>query len=423
MVAGRVKAAMGFQKSPATPKAETPRRSSSSPASSTNSKSTVFSRSFGIYFPRSSAQVQPRPPDVVELHRLVEELQERESRLRTELLEQKLLKETVAIVPFLESEISSKNDELGRCRKTIERLEAENKGLRIELEVLRSKIRAEEEERRRKGKRVQEMAAEIENLRRAIEEEGRRLGRRTEEMDECSSSLSQRFQGLVDGSLTLSLVKNVRKRPKSADIAPNPEVQKPDFTDANEQDRKSDRALQSRWHKEEISKPQTPKIPKPPPLPSFSSNSSSTTTSSSSSSDSTAGSRSRAPNPTGLPPIPPLVPAGGVGSGGGSRPGPPPPPPPPPPPAKGARSSAAAACVRRVPEVVEFYHSLMRRDSKRDSGGGGGAGGVPETPCAANARDMIGEIENRSAHLLAFVPESIVELAGQRWIVQWLSSR
>ncbi|XP_010912692.1 protein INCREASED PETAL GROWTH ANISOTROPY 1 [Elaeis guineensis] len=400
MVAGRVKAAMGFQKSPATPKAETPRRSSSSPASSTNSKSTVFSRSFGIYFPRSSAQVQPRPPDVAELLRLVEELQERESRLRTELLEQKLLKETVAIVPFLESEISFKNDELGRCRKTIEILEAENKGLRIELEFLRSKIRAEEEDRRRKEKRVQEMAAEIENLRRAIEEEGRRLGRGTEEMDECSSSLSQMFQGLVDASSRSSLVKNVRKRPKSADIAPNPEVQEPDFTDVNEQGGKSERALQSRRHKEEISKPQTPKIPKPPPLPSFPSNSSSTT-SSSSSSESTAGSRSRAPNLTGLPPIPPPLPAGGVSSGGGSRPGPPPPPPPPPL-AKGARStSVSAASVRRVPEVVEFYHSLMRRDSKRDSGGGGGAGGIPETPNAANARDMIGEIENRSAHLLA----------------------
>ncbi|XP_038972728.1 protein CHUP1, chloroplastic isoform X2 [Phoenix dactylifera] len=360
MVAGRVKAAMGLQKSPATPKPETPRRSSSSPAPSTNSKSTVFSRSFGVYFPRSSAQVQPRPPHVAELLRLVEELQERESRLLTELLEQKLLKETVAVVPFLESEITSKNNELGLCRKTIERLEAENRGLRIELEVSQSKIRAEEEERRRKEKRVQEMAAEIENLRRAIAEDGRRLGRGTEEMDECSSSLSQRFRGLVDASSRSSLVKNVRKRPKSADIAPNPEVKKPGFTNGE-----SERAQQSRCHKE-----------------------------------STAGSGSGALNLTGLPPIPPPVPAGGVGPGGGARPGPPPPPPPPPP-AKGARSAMAAACVRRVPEVVEFYHSLMRRDSKRDSGVGGVGGGVPETPSSANARDMIGEIENRSAHLLA----------------------
>lgn len=57
--------------------------------------------------------------------------------------------------------------------------------------------------------------------------------------------------------------------------------------------------------------------------------------------------------------------------------------------------------MRRVPEVVEFYHSLMRRESKRDGSGtaseaaNGGGGG------AAATRDMIGEIENRSAHLLA----------------------
>jgi hypothetical protein len=53
--------------------------------------------------------------------------------------------------------------------------------------------------------------------------------------------------------------------------------------------------------------------------------------------------------------------------------------------------------VRRVPEVVEFYHSLMRKNSRRECGGG-----MAETlPASANARDMIGEIENRSTHLLA----------------------
>jgi hypothetical protein len=57
--------------------------------------------------------------------------------------------------------------------------------------------------------------------------------------------------------------------------------------------------------------------------------------------------------------------------------------------------------VRRVPEVVEFYHSLMRRDSKRDGGGGGGGAEACPGGGAAAARDMIGEIENRSAHLLA----------------------
>lgn len=47
--------------------------------------------------------------------------------------------------------------------------------------------------------------------------------------------------------------------------------------------------------------------------------------------------------------------------------------------------------------MVEFYHSLMRRDSRRDSSAS--AGGGADT--LATAKDMIGEIENRSAHLLA----------------------
>ena len=71
-------------------------------------------------------------------------------------------------------------------------------------------------------------------------------------------------------------------------------------------------------------------------------------------------------------------------------------PPPPPPPPKGLM--AGEGNVRRVPEVVEFYHSLMRRDSRRYPGGGGGSDGIPVT---ATARNMIGEIENRSAYLLA----------------------
>jgi hypothetical protein len=75
-----------------------------------------------------------------------------------------------------------------------------------------------------------------------------------------------------------------------------------------------------------------------------------------------------------------------------SRTGTAPPPPPPPPGTRRPLGASSGPCVRRVPEVVEFYHSLMRRESKRD---GGSAAGV------AAARDMIGEIENRSAHLLA----------------------
>ncbi|KAG1330241.1 Protein CHUP1, chloroplastic [Cocos nucifera] len=325
MVAGKVKAAMGFQKSPVTPKTDTALRSSSSPSSQkappSNHKSgaAVFARSFGVYFPRSSAQVQPRLPDVAELLRLVEELQEKESRLRTQLLEQKILKEAVAIVPFLEKEISSKNDELGRFQETAERLEAENEKLRLDVKSLRSKIEDEEEEGRGKEERIKELNAEIEELRRTVLDqssgESRRLSGGTTEIDECS----QRFQGLIDASARSNLLKNLRKGPKSTDIASNHDVQKSEPKDPKAEEGETERTRPSRCEREDISKPRAPRGPR-----------------------------------------------------------------------------SAASSVRRVPEVVEFYHSLMRRDSKRESGSG-----VPDAPAAANARNMIGEIENRSAYLLA----------------------
>ena len=116
MVAGKVRMAMGLQKSPASSKRETPPKPPSpslnpSPTNKAPLKA-VFSRFFSVYFPRSSAQVQPLPPDVTELLRVVEDLRERESLVKTELLGLKLLKESVAIVPVLESEISSKNAEI-----------------------------------------------------------------------------------------------------------------------------------------------------------------------------------------------------------------------------------------------------------------------------------------------------------------------
>ncbi|TKY59173.1 CHUP1 [Spatholobus suberectus] len=105
------------------------------------------------------------------------------------------------------------------------------------------------------------------------------------------------------------------------------------------------------------------------------------------------------------PPPPPRKPASKVA----------PPPPPPPPPAKAGR--AASLKVRRVPEVVEFYHSLMRRDShsRRDSG-------AAEVPATASARDMIGEIENRSTHLLAIKTD--VETQGDfiRYLIKEVES-
>ncbi|KAL8109791.1 protein CHUP1, chloroplastic-like [Apium graveolens] len=88
-------------------------------------------------------------------------------------------------------------------------------------------------------------------------------------------------------------------------------------------------------------------------------------------------------------------------------PPPPPPLPPPPPPPKFAGKSTTGM-VKRAPQVVEFYHSLMKRDSKKESSNGV----VCDTVNVANVRSsMIGEIENRSSHLIAIKAD--VETQGE----------
>jgi len=91
------------------------------------------------------------------------------------------------------------------------------------------------------------------------------------------------------------------------------------------------------------------------------------------------------------PPPPPPPPRPGI-------PGAPPPPPPPPPMGGGLGNLQGKNKdnMHRAPEVVEFYQSLMKRDVKST---GGGISGNDINPDARN--NMIGEIENRSTHLLA----------------------
>ncbi|XP_010920797.1 INCREASED PETAL GROWTH ANISOTROPY 1-like protein 1 [Elaeis guineensis] len=81
------------------------------------------------------------------------------------------------------------------------------------------------------------------------------------------------------------------------------------------------------------------------------------------------------------------------------------PPPPPPPPFPSKLKGGSIKAVQRVPEVVEFYRSLTRKEGKPDTRTG--ALGIP---AVTNAREMIGEIENRSAYLLAI--KSDVETQG-----------
>jgi len=408
MVAGKVRVAMGFQKSPAPATHTPPPQKKQPPPSPSTAKSSShkspFSRSFGAYFPRSSAQVQPRPPDVAELLRLVEELRESESRLKTELLEHKLLRESIAIVPVLESEISARETEIERSRRRAEETEVENERLKKELQELKVRV---EEERRESERKLKALEDEIAEMKKTMSYSG------------CSSSSSSRAetleshvhdheheheasQRLVEVSVRSNVMKSLKKT--ASDLGSGilkreaAETERPHHSRCNSEELAdcSDSVLSSSVRS------RAPRVPNPPPRPSSSS------PSSPSSGSSNNGETEQAIPPPPPPPPPPMMKAAPPPPIKAAPPPPPPPPrkptskaapppPPPPPPAKAGK--LAPAKVRRVPEVVEFYHSLMRRDShpRRDSGSGGAA----EVPATANARDMIGEIENRSTHLLA----------------------
>ncbi|KAL6542810.1 hypothetical protein OROHE_010330 [Orobanche hederae] len=450
MVAGKVKTAMGFQKSPARtkPKPDASPKPPSLSASSSGKQQqgqkgsgAGFPRSFGVYFPRASAQVQPRPPDVTDLLRLVEELRERESRLKTELLEHKLLKESVAILPVLESEISSKDLEIERARKTIECLEAEKERLRQENEFLHMELTNQNHKYEEK---IKYMQTELSDIKRAVAE------RRQEQEDASSSSNTPKLTDVASNyqksSFTTkclrkcvtqnnnvgSLCESVTSVNVKSDES---EAKRDEFVGAVET---TEGPRHSRCNSEEIPeasdafvgiRSRIPRVPKPPPkpsaaiLPSFSSLSSFVSSSSydslSESSDRALSEISNIPPPPppppysklALPPPPPPPPSKLALPPPPSQSKAAPPPPPPPPPPKESKSKPAAERVRRVPEVVEFYHSLMRRDShfRRDSSGGVC---VPADGTAgAMAKDMIGEIENRSAYLLAIKTD--VETQGE----------
>lgn len=397
MVAGKVRSAMGLQKSAANTKPSPKASSLSTPSAGKGS-----SRSLGAYFPRASAQVQPRPPDASELLRLVEDLRESESRLKTELLEQKLLRESVAIVPVLENVILNKDSEIQRCGMKVGCLEAENQRLRNENEFLHMELSKQNQIYEDK---IKQMQAELSDIKRAVEE-------REREYDEAAPP---KLNDVTHKSSGSGSIMSLRKCMTQIDS------KKDELFTLVESDI---RHRHSQGSFDEIPatsdgfmgiRSRVPRVPKPPPRPSASllsslRSSSSKYLASSVSSPSYASfsdSAYRALAEISNIPHPPPPPPPPVKFAPPPPPPPPcrqpkaaaPPPPPPPPPRKGSR--AVPAKVRRVPEVVEFYHSLMRRDStfRKDTANGGGAGDPPAA--GAMAKDMIGEIENRSAHLLA----------------------
>ncbi|XP_021749322.1 protein CHUP1, chloroplastic-like [Chenopodium quinoa] len=429
MVAGKVKSAMGLQKSPKPskppaspqpqPRSKPPSPSHNSAGKSSSQKSTVFNRSFGVYFPRSSAQVQPKPPDVTELLKLVEDLRDRESRLKTQLVEQKLLRESAAIVPSLEAEIASKRAETERFAQRVVELQSENEKLIREREIMKDIF---ERETREKDIKIAELMSEIEDVKQL--------------------SSSQRFQGLIEASGKSNLIKNLSYRKSgfltatpttstsssSATVSAKeggnddhrsnvhyPPQQTPSYAVAEiEPPRHSrcsstDEIAETSEYSSSFVRSRIPRVPKPPPKRSYSdSHSNSNSHSHSSCSSSSSDVRKSTDSITAPPPPPPPPPPSTLKSVPPPPPppakkSPAPPPPPPPAPAKGVKFMSSK--VKRVPEVVEFYHSLMRRDSRRDSGAG-----TPEVT-SSSARDLVGEIENRSVYLLAIKTD--VETQGE----------
>uniref|UniRef100_A0A7C9FA61 Protein CHUP1, chloroplastic n=1 Tax=Opuntia streptacantha TaxID=393608 RepID=A0A7C9FA61_OPUST len=340
MVAGKVKMVMGLQKPPTHSKPEKPPPPPKPPSSGgkTTAKTTMFNRSFGVYFPRASAQVQPRPPDVSDLLKLVEELRDRESKLKTELLEQKLRRESAAIVPLLEADIFAKDEEIERLSNKVLEVEEENEKLVHEMELMKEKV---EMERREREAKIAQLQFEVEQL-----------------------SSNHRLQGLIEVSGKSNLIKSFLSSRKPAKQLAEPPVDTPAERPTTSRCRSSSDETPGTSDSASLSaivvRSQAPRVPKPPPTKSTSSDS----VFASSPVKSTPSLRQKVP-----------------------------PPPPPPPPPKGMK--AATAKVKRVPEVVEFYHSLMRRDSRRE------AGSSTAEITAANTRDLVGEIANRSAYLLA----------------------
>lgn len=112
------------------------------------------------------------------------------------------------------------------------------------------------------------------------------------------------------------------------------------------------------------------------------------------------------PPPPPPPPTPPISPSPKVIAVGKKAPPPsslPPPPPPPPPP------SARAPTNRKPPAFLEFYHTLTKQEGNQDSPSGLGNRHKQEAISAHNS--IVGEIQNRSAHLLAIKAD--IETKGE----------
>ncbi|KAG2395985.1 Protein CHUP1-like protein [Vigna angularis] len=268
----------------------------------------------------------------------------------------------------------------------MEQVEADNRRLRNELQELKLRMEEEKIENLKKTKALEDEIAELKKT--ASDHVCKALVNEVHSSMENDEHSSVRLQAPLEVPVRSTLIKSLKKTTSDHRSVNHKQFEatvqdfKPEMAESERPRRDSGELADST--ESILTRSRAPRVPKPPPRPSLSSSSM----------------RSRytdsAASENGNVEIEKVI----------SRPPPPPPPPfkaalktappPPPPPPKGSRQVTAK--VRKVPEVVEFYHSLMRRESqsRRES-----LSGVVELPPAANPRDMIGEIENRSSHLLA----------------------
>lgn len=310
-----------------------------------------------------------------QLKKLVKELQEKEEKLQNELLlEQKELNRTVHKVADLEKELSTKCGEIEYLNEIIEYLKTEHYA-NVEQQLQKMKdLKTELTQLRNLNMELEQQKREMANKLEAAESQFLPFSHATEaKIHERPNGIGASFP-LPSKTISAELAgKYPESKAKHDSIFHSLEHDKLEMTGQTMVEKEAITVKQLLLTKfdssEDGNKPL--RLHKPPPKP-------------------------LSGTAAGLTAAPPKS-ASNV----------PPPPPPPPQPPLHPKFTVRKDVMQKAPEVVKFYQSLMKRDAKKDSCG---TGLFDNQDVAIAHSDMIGEIKNRSAHLLAI--KSDVETKG-----------
>lgn len=311
-----------------------------------------------------------------QLKKLVKELQEKEEKLQNELLlEQKELNRTVHKVADLEKELSTKCGEIEYLNEIIEYLKTEHYA-NVEQQLQKMEdLKTELTQLRNLNMELEQQKREMANKLEAAESQFLPFSHATEaKIHERPNGIGASFP-LPSKTISAELAgKYPESKAKHDSIFHSLEHDKVEMTGQTMVEKEAITVKQLLLTKfvssEDGNKPL--RLHKPPPKP-------------------------LSGTAAGLTAAPPKS-ASNV---------PPPPPPPPPQPPLHPKFTVRKDVMQKAPEVVKFYQSLMKRDAKKDSCG---TGLFDNQDVAIAHSDMIGEIKNRSAHLLAI--KSDVETKG-----------